>query len=57
MNGPDSISDPVAPRISYTGYYISARGSAWLNLGLAQLNSARSWWHGRWDPFADVAAD
>jgi hypothetical protein len=31
MSGPDSISDPVARRISYTGSYTSARGSAPLN--------------------------
>jgi len=34
MSGPDSISDPVARRISYTGSFPSAHGSA-------RLNSAR----------------
>jgi len=28
MNGPDSISDPVARRISYIGSYPSASGSS-----------------------------
>jgi hypothetical protein len=39
MNGPDSISDPVARRLRCTESSPSARGSAQLNL--AQLNSAR----------------
>jgi len=39
MNGPDSISDPVARRISYTGSCPSARGSARLQFGSA--HSAR----------------
>jgi len=40
MSGSDSISNPVARRISYTGSYprLAAR------LLLAQLNSARGWW-------------
>jgi hypothetical protein len=44
MNGPDSISDAVARRISYTGSWPSAR------LNLARRSSARGWWRGRWVP-------
>ncbi|KAJ6857921.1 hypothetical protein NC652_040444 [Populus alba x Populus x berolinensis] len=40
INGSDSISDPVARRISYTGSYPSARGSAQFQFGSAQLGSA-----------------
>jgi len=53
MNGPDSISDPVARRLRCTESSPSTRGSAQLNLAqlnLAQLNSARGWWRGRWVP-------
>ena len=60
MNGPDSISDPVARRLRYTKSYPSARGlarlgSAWLQHSSAQLSSARRgsarvWWRGRWVP-------
>ena len=60
MNGPDSISNPVAHRLCCTESYPSARGSARLHNG-----SARDWWCGRWVPFCwrvcwlvdDVAAD
>jgi len=60
MNGPDSISDPVARRLCCTESYPSARGSATKRLG-----SARGWWCGRWVPLCwrvcwlvdDVAAD
>jgi hypothetical protein len=38
MNGPDSISDPVARRLRCTESYPLARGSAWV------------WWRGRWVP-------
>jgi hypothetical protein len=41
MNGSDSISDPVACRISYTGSNPSARGSAPTRLGSARLIPAR----------------
>jgi len=37
MNGPDSISDPVARKISHTGSYPSARGSTPTWLGSARL--------------------
>ncbi|KAJ6960484.1 hypothetical protein NC653_038505 [Populus alba x Populus x berolinensis] len=40
INGSDSISDPVAHRINYTGSYTSARGSARLQLSSAPLGSA-----------------
>jgi len=58
MNGPDSISDPVAHRISYAGSYPSASGSAPTRLGSIRLGSTQlgSWlmtwqvvplcWHG-----------
>jgi hypothetical protein len=36
MSGPDSISDPIAHKISYTGSYPSARGSAPTRLGSTQ---------------------
>jgi len=39
MNGPDSISDPVAHRLCCTESYPSARGSARLHNGSAQLSS------------------
>jgi len=39
MNGPDSISDPVAHRLCCTESYPSARGSARLQNGSAQLGS------------------
>jgi len=39
MNGPDSISDPVARRLCCTESYPLARGSARLQLGSAQLGS------------------
>jgi hypothetical protein len=60
MNGPDSISDPVAHRLCCTESYPLARGSAWLQNG-----SARGWWCGTWVPFCwrvcwlvdDVSAD
>jgi len=41
MNGPDSISDPVARRLRYTKSYPSARGLARLGSNTARLNSAR----------------
>jgi hypothetical protein len=41
MNGPDSISDPVARRLCCTESYPSARGSARLKNGSAQLGLAR----------------
>jgi hypothetical protein len=41
MNGPDSISDPVAHRLCSTESYPSARGSARLGFKMARLNSAR----------------
>jgi len=49
MNGSDSISDPVAHRISYAGSYPSARGSAptrlgSIRLGLTQLGSRLMTW-------------
>jgi hypothetical protein len=50
MNGPDSISDPVAPKISYIGSYPSARGSALTQLASTRLGSAHDWWCGRWVP-------
>jgi hypothetical protein len=50
MNGPDSISDPVAHRLCSTESYPSSRGSARLQNGSSQLGSARGWWCGRWDP-------
>jgi len=40
MNGPDSISDPVARRIRYTGSYPSARGSAPARLAAGDV----AWW-------------
>jgi hypothetical protein len=39
MNGPDSISDPVARRLYCTESYSLARGSARLQLGSAQLGA------------------
>jgi len=53
MNGPDSISDPVARRLHCTESYPSARSSAQLNLARlnsTRLSSARGWWRGRWAP-------
>jgi hypothetical protein len=53
MSGPDSISDPVARRLCCTESYPSARGSARLQNGSAQLGLAwlgRGWWCGRWVP-------
>ena len=44
MNGPDSISDPVARRISYTGSYPSARGSAPTRLGSSRLGARLMMW-------------
>ncbi|KAI5596257.1 hypothetical protein BDE02_03G194400, partial [Populus trichocarpa] len=44
MNGPNSISDPVARRISYTGSCPSARGLARLQNGSAQLGSHMVTW-------------
>jgi hypothetical protein len=41
MNGPDSISDPVARRLRYTKSYPSARGLARLGSNTTRLNSAR----------------
>jgi hypothetical protein len=55
MNGSDSISDPVAHRISYAESYPSARGLA--PFCSAHLSLARGWWRGRWSHCADVAAD
>jgi hypothetical protein len=45
MTGPDSISDPVARRISYTESFPSARGSAQTRLGSTQLSSRLMTWH------------
>ena len=50
MNGPDSISDPVARKISYIGSYPSARSSALTQLASTRLGSAHDWWCGRWVP-------
>jgi len=44
MNDLDSISDPVARRISYAGSYPSARGSAPTRLGSSQLGSRLMTW-------------
>jgi hypothetical protein len=41
MNGPDSISDPVARRLRCTESSPLARGSAWLQNSSAQLGSAQ----------------
>ena len=41
MNGPDSISDPVARRLRCTESYPLARGSARLLFGSARLGSVR----------------
>jgi len=54
MSGPDSISDPVARRISYTGSCPSARGSARLNNGSARLATGDV---AGGPPFDDVSAD
>jgi hypothetical protein len=69
MNGPDSISDPVARRIRYTGSCPSARGSARrTRLDLARLGSRLMTWQvgptvltcqltGRWHGMPPVYAD